>query len=127
MTYAQYPLLIEGEPITGDILLKSPYRIYEFALLPVENEIVYFLREYWSENDSEWITAGQNESFTNSMGVDSFNCLSEFIDGNCQHTNSEDTNALGYRGCTTLWKITAYFPGSMFFAESTDNYCDFSR
>ena len=126
-TYAQHPLLIEGEPITGDILLKSPYRIYEFALLPVENEIVYFLREYWSENDSEWIIAGQNESFTNSMGVASFNWSSEFIDGNCQHTNSEDTDALGYRGCTTLWRITAYFPGSMFFAESTDNYSRFFR
>ena len=83
------------------------------------------MREYWSENDSEWIIAGQNESFTNSMGVASFNWSSEFIDGNCQHTKSEDTNALGYRGCATLWRITAYFPGSMFFAESTDNHMRF--
>ena len=120
--YSRPAMLIEGEHISGDRLLKSPYRIYEFAPLPVENEIVYFVREYWSENDSEWIIAGQNESFTNSMGVASFNWSSEFIVDNCQHEYSENTNALGYGVCTNLWRITAHFPGSTLFAASTNKH-----
>ena len=120
VTYVRPPLLIEGEPISGEIFLIRDHFDY-WNPLPVENEIVFFLREYWSENNSEWIIAGQNESLTNSMGIASFNWSSEFSVDNCQHEYSENTSALGYGVCTNLWRITAYFPGSKLFAES-NNY-----
>ncbi|MEE2985735.1 MAG: ABC transporter C-terminal domain-containing protein [Candidatus Thermoplasmatota archaeon] len=120
-TYSRPALLVEGEPISGDIFLMRDH-FNKWAARPVENETVLFLREYWSEKNSEWIIAGQNESLTDSMGVASFNWSSEFIVDNCQHLYSENTSALGYGVCTNLWKITAYFPGSTLFVESTNNY-----
>ena len=119
--YSRPAMLIEGEPISGEIFLMRDH-FNKFAARPVENETVLFLREYWSEKNSEWIIAGQNESLSNSMGIASFNWSSEFLADNCQHEYTQNENALGYGVCTNLWRITAYFPGSTLFTESTNNY-----
>ena len=120
-TFVRPTLLIEGEPISGEIFLMRDH-FNKWAARPVENETVLFLREYWSAKNSEWIMAGQNESLTDSIGVASFNWSSEFVVDNCQHEYAQNEYALGYGVCTNLWKITAYFPGSTLFAESTNNY-----
>jgi len=120
-TFVRPTLLIEGEPISGEIFLMRDH-VNKWAARPVENETVLFLREYWSEKNSEWIIAGQNESLTDSIGVASFNWSSEFVVDNCQHEYAQNEYALGYGVCTNLWRITAYFPGSTLFAESTNNY-----
>ena len=120
-TFVRPTLLIEGEPISGEIFLMRDH-VNKWAARPVENETVLFLREYWSEKNSEWIMAGQNESLTDSIGVASFNWSSEFVVDNCQHEYAQNEYALGYGVCTNLWRITAYFPGSTLFAESTNNY-----
>ena len=76
--------------------------------LAVENEEIFFIREYWDSDTMEWVVEGRNESYTNEQGHASFDwafpgrtCAGEPCDGD--------------------WKITAYYPGSTFFAESSAN------
>jgi len=77
--------------------------------LAVENEEIFFIREYWDSETMEWVDGGaRNESYTNEQGIASFDwafsgktCAGERCDGD--------------------WRIKAYYPGSTFFAESSDN------
>tara|TARA_B110000459_G_scaffold180255_1_gene206833 strand:- start:961 stop:9060 length:8100 start_codon:yes stop_codon:yes gene_type:complete len=76
--------------------------------LAVENEEVWFVRQYWSEANTEWVVEGTNKSKTNEQGVADFEWAfgGESCDG---------------EPCEGRWRIIAYYPGSTYFAESQDN------
>jgi hypothetical protein len=76
--------------------------------LAVENEEIYFVREYWDSDNMEWVVEGRNESYTNEQGIASFDWA--FAGKTCAGES-----------CVGDWKITAYYPGSTFFAESSDD------
>ena len=76
--------------------------------LAVENEEVWFVRQYWSAENNEWVVEGTNKSKTNEQGVADF----EWAFGG--------TSCDG-EPCEGLWRIIAYYPGSRDFAESQDN------
>jgi hypothetical protein len=76
--------------------------------LAVENEEIWFVRQYWDSNNLEWVTEGRNESYTNEQGVASF------------HWTYSGKTCEG-EPCGGDWRIIAYYPGSTFYAESTDN------
>ena len=40
--------------------------------LAVENEEIFFVREYWDSDAQEWVVDGGNESYTNEQGIASF-------------------------------------------------------
>ena len=94
--------LSEGDPVIGEIAL-----IRDRLDLAVENEEVFFLRQYFS-NDGEWVTDGENRSVTNEQGIASFEWA--FDGRTCEG-----------QPCQGLWRIIAYYPGSTFFAPSQDN------
>ena len=76
--------------------------------LAVENEEVWFVRQYWSEATTEWVVEGTNKSKTNEQGIADFgwNFGGQSCDG---------------EPCEGRWRIIAYYPGSTYFAESQDN------
>jgi hypothetical protein len=76
--------------------------------LAVESEEIWFVRQYWDRDANEWVTEGKNESFTNEQGVAGFTW--KFAGNTCEG-----------EPCDGEWRIIAYYPGSTFFAESTDN------
>jgi len=76
--------------------------------LAVENEEIWFVRQYWDSNTNEWVTEGRNETFTNEQGQADFTW--KFAGKTC-----------AAEACVGDWRIIAYYPGSTFFAESTDN------
>ena len=76
--------------------------------LAVENQEVYFIREYWDSESNEWIVEGRNESFTTEQGIASFTW--KFTGKTCAGET-----------CDGEWRIKAYYPGSTFFAENSDN------
>ena len=92
-----------GDPIFGEIAL-----LRDRLNLAVENEEVFFVREYWDSESLEWVVEGRNESYTNEQGVASFEWA--FAGQTCDN-----------EPCSGDWRIKAYYPGSTFFAESTEN------
>ena len=72
--------------------------------LAVENEEIFFIREYWDATSMEWVVEGRNESYTNEQGIASFDW--SFAGKTCEG-----------EPCGGDWRITAYYPGSTFFAE----------
>ena len=56
----------------------------------------------------EWVVEGRNESYTNEQGIASFDWA--FAGKTCEG-----------EPCGGDWRIKAYYPGSTFFAESSDN------
>ena len=94
--------LSEGDAVIGEIAL-----LRDRLDLAVENEEVFFRREFFS-NDGVWETDGENRSVTNEQGIASFEW-------------AFDGRTCGGQPCQGLWRITAYYPGSTFFAPSQDN------
>ena len=94
--------LSEGDTVYGEIAL-----LRDRLDLAVENEEVFFRREFFS-NDGVWETDGENRSVTNEQGIASFEW-------------AFDGRTCGGQPCQGLWRITAYYPGSTFFAPSQDN------
>ena len=92
-----------NDPVIGEVAL-----LRDRLDLAVENEEVYFIREYWDSTAMEWVVEGRNESFTTEQGIASFEWA--FAGKTCAGEQ-----------CTGEWRIKAYYPGSTFFAESTDN------
>ena len=76
--------------------------------LAVENEEVWFVRQYWSDELSEWVLEGTNKSRTNEQGIAKF--AWPFGGQTCDGVE-----------CTGQWRIIAYYPGSTYFEESLDN------
>ena len=94
--------LSEGDTVYGEIAL-----LRDRLDLAVENEEVFFRREFFS-NEGVWETDGENRSVTNEQGIASFEW-------------AFDGRTCGGQPCQGLWRITAYYPGSTFFAPSQDN------
>jgi hypothetical protein len=91
------------ENVNGEIAL-----LRDRLDLAVENEEIYFVREYWDSDNMEWVVEGRNESYTNEQGIASFDWA--FAGKTCAGES-----------CVGDWRITAYYPGSTFFAESSDD------
>ena len=91
------------ENVTGSIAL-----LRDRLDLAIENEEVFFIREYWDSESLEWVVEGREESYTNEQGIAAFNWA--FAGKTCEG-----------EPCSGDWRIKAYYPGSTFFAESTDN------
>ena len=95
--------LDNDEPVIGSIAL-----LRDRLDLAVENEEVWFVRQYWSAENSEWVVEGTNKSKTNEQGIAEFEWA--FSGTSCDG-----------EPCEGLWRIIAYYPGSTKFAESQDN------
>ena len=76
--------------------------------LNVENEEIWFVRQYWSDNLSDWVLEGTNKSRTNEQGLANFEWA--FGGQTCDGVP-----------CSGQWRIIAYYPGSTYFEESLDN------
>ena len=81
--------------------------------LAVENEEIIFAYEYYADIDGdgtyEWVVSDlNNKTRTNEQGVASFEWA--FAGPSCDGVE-----------CEGLWRITAYYPGSTYFAPSQDN------
>ena len=76
--------------------------------LAIENEEIFFIREYWDSDSLEWVVEGRNESYTNEQGIASFDW--KFAGRTCEG-----------EPCSGDWRIKAYYPGSTLYAESTSN------
>jgi len=76
--------------------------------LAVENEEIWFVRQYWSDELSEWVVEGTNKSRTNEQGIADFEW--SFAGQTCDGVP-----------CSGQWRIIAYYPGSTYFEESLDN------
>ncbi|MGB0312334.1 MAG: DUF4129 domain-containing protein, partial [Poseidonia sp.] len=82
--------------------------------LAVENEEVIFAYEYYGDTDEDgiedaWIVSNlNNKTRTNEQGVAMFEWA--FVGQSCDGTP-----------CSGQWRITAYYPGSTYFAPSQDN------
>ena len=92
-----------GDNVHGEIAL-----LRDRLDLAVENEEIFFVREYWDSDAMEWVVEGRNESYTNEQGIASFDWA--FAGKTCEG-----------EPCGGDWRIKAYYPGSTFFAESSDN------
>ena len=96
---AQY----EDSQITGEVGLMR-----DRIDLPIENEEIIFVRQYFvSENDS-WVIDYENISITDGQGFAEFNWT---FDGK---TCSEVP-------CSGIWNVVAYYLGSFLFAPSQNN------
>ena len=91
----------EGTQVRGEVVL-----LRDRLDLAIENETVIFYRQFLSSN-GEWITNGENISVTNEMGIAQFNWT------------AEGENSLG--NYKDIWRIVAFYPGSILFEPSTDN------
>jgi len=94
--------LLEGDLVVGEIAL-----LRDRLDLSIENEEVSFLRQYYSYAEG-WVTEGENHSTTNEQGHAGF--VWEFDGRNCEG-----------QLCQGLWRIIAYYNGSMLFTPSQDN------
>ena len=92
-----------GEDVFGEVSL-----LRDRLDLAVENEEIWFVRQYWDSDSNEWVTEGRNESFTNEQGQAEFTW--KFAGKTCAG-----------EACLGEWRIIAYYPGSTFYAESSDN------
>jgi hypothetical protein len=95
--------LDNDDPVIGSIAL-----LRDRLDLAVENEEVWFVRQYWSDELSEWVIEGTNKSRTNEQGIADF----EWAFGGQTCDGVE---------CSGQWRIIAYYPGSTYFEESLDN------
>ena len=94
----------EGDLITGEIAL-----LRDRLDLAVENEEVIFAYEFFDTETGQWVVSDlNNKTRTNEQGVAAFEW--SFIGQSCDGTP-----------CTGEWRITAYYPGSTYFAPSQDN------
>jgi hypothetical protein len=94
----------EGDLITGEIAL-----LRDRLDLAVENEEVIFAYEFFDDETGEWVVSDlNNKTRTNEQGIASFEW--SFVGQSC------DGNP-----CSGVWRITAYYPGSTYFAPSQDN------
>ena len=94
----------EGKLIVGQIAL-----LRDRLDLAVENEEVIFAYEFFDDETGEWVVSDlNNKTRTNEQGVAGFEW--SFIGQSC------DGNP-----CSGVWRITAYYPGSTYFAPSQDN------
>ncbi|MDP6199889.1 MAG: DUF4129 domain-containing protein, partial [Candidatus Poseidonia sp.] len=82
--------------------------------LAVENEEVIFAYEFFGDTDEDgiedaWVVSNlNNKTRTNEQGVAMFEW--SFVGQSCDGTP-----------CSGQWRITAYYPGSTYFAPSQDN------
>ena len=77
--------------------------------MAVENEEVIFAYEFFNDETGQWeVSDLNNKTRTNEQGVAGFEW--SFVGQSC------DGNP-----CSGLWRITAYYPGSTYFAASQDN------
>ena len=89
----------EGKLIVGQIAL-----LRDRLDLAVENEEVIFAYEFFDDETGEWVVSDlNNKTRTNEQGVAGFEW--SFIGQSC------DGNP-----CSGVWRITAYYPGSTYFA-----------
>ena len=95
--------LLEGDQVLGEVAL-----LRKRLDLAVESEEIWFVRQYWDASNGEWVTEGRNESITNEQGMANFEWA--FSGRSCEG-----------EPCSGRWRIVAYYPGSTFFAESSDN------
>jgi hypothetical protein len=95
--------LMEDDPVYGEVAL-----LRKRLDLAVETEEIWFVRQYWDASTGEWVTEGRNESVTNEQGMADFEWA--FAGRTCEG-----------EACSGRWRIVAYYPGSTFFAESSDN------
>ena len=94
--------LSEGDWVFGEIRLLRDR--LDFA---VENEEIWFIRQYWDNDSNEWLTEGRTESFTNENGQARFEW--EFDGRTCEG-----------EPCSGHWRIIAHHPGSLFYPS--DDY-----
>jgi hypothetical protein len=92
-----------GDPVIGSIALQR-----DRLDLSVENEEVWFVRQYWSDENNEWVVEGTNKSRTNEQGIADFEW-------------GFDGKMCDGVACSGQWRIIAYYPGSTYFEESLDN------
>jgi hypothetical protein len=92
-----------GDPVFGSIALQR-----DRLDLSVENEEIWFVRQYWSDENNEWVIEGTNKSRTNEQGIADFEWA--FDGKTCDGV-----------ACSGQWRIIAYYPGSTYFEESLDN------
>ena len=94
----------EGDLIYGEIAL-----LRDRLDLAVENEEVIFAYEFFDTESGNWVVSDlNNKTRTNEQGTASFEW--SFVGRSCDGTQ-----------CTGEWRITAYYPGSTYFAASQNN------
>jgi len=94
----------EGQPVFGSIAL-----LRDRLDLAVENEEVIFSYEYFDDATNQWVVSDlNNKTRTNEQGIATFEWA--FAGRSC------DGNE-----CSGVWRITAFYPGSTYFAPSQDN------
>ena len=94
----------EGDLIYGEIAL-----LRDRLDLAVENEEVIFAYEFFDTETGNWVVSDlNNKTRTNEQGTASFEW--SFVGRSCDGTE-----------CTGEWRITAYYPGSTYFAASQNN------
>ena len=94
----------EGDLIYGEIAL-----LRDRLDLAVENEEVIFAYEFFDTESGNWVVSDlNNKTRTNEQGTASFEW--SFVGRSCDGTE-----------CTGEWRITAYYPGSTYFAASQNN------
>jgi type II secretory pathway pseudopilin PulG len=93
-----------GEMVQGEVAL-----LRDRIDMAIENEEIIFAYEYFDDSTNQWILSNtNNKSRTDEQGTAGF--AWEFTGKSC------DGNE-----CIGLWRITAYYPGSTYFAPSQDN------
>jgi len=93
-----------GEMVQGEVAL-----LRDRIDMAIENEEIIFAYEYFDDSTNQWILSNtNNRTRTDEQGTASF--AWEFTGKSC------DGNE-----CIGLWRITAYYPGSTYFAPSQDN------
>ena len=92
-----------NDPVIGEVVL-----VRNRLDLAVENQEIFFVREYWDQTTQEWIADGRNETFTNEQGIASFEW--PFAGKTC-----------GGADCAGKWRIKAYYPDSTFFSLYSGN------
>jgi|TARA_B100001094_G_scaffold295134_1_gene316226 heat shock protein beta len=95
--------LDNDDPVFGSVALQR-----DRLDLKVENEEIWFIRQYWSDELNEWVREGTNKSRTNEQGVADFEWA--FAGQTCDGVP-----------CSGQWRIIAYYPGSTYFEESQTN------
>jgi hypothetical protein len=94
----------EGDLVFGEIAL-----LRDRLDLAVENEEVIFSYEFFNDETGEWqVSDLNNKTRTNEQGIAGFEW--SFVGQSC------DGNP-----CSGLWRITAFYTGSTYFAPSQDN------
>ena len=94
--------LLEGDLIVGELQL-----LRDRLDLSIENEEVSFKIQYYSYSE-EWVTELVINTTTDGQGIAGFEW--EFDGEICEG-----------KPCPGLWRITAHYPGSLFFAPSPYN------